>query len=257
MAEAWRRVQESVSSMVDFIRAVEDSELALGKLNVLMIGKSGNGKSSFLNTVDTAIIGRYSFRAMEAQNDGYSQTIQLKMEELDQERIKKTSIRLMDTVGWVSGVYNIDLFSSILCGKVPKDYYFGNLVNFSVVPENRVHCLVYVVSVDALINMDRDELETFAKFGQLARRMEINVFGILTKVDFVMPDDEWTSDTIYRSRQIKQMMEMLGDSLGCPLKYIFPVSNYADSTILHEERNRLAMHAFSTFIHAAVSYVKR
>nr|XP_015826363.2 interferon-induced protein 44-like [Nothobranchius furzeri] len=239
----WRTViwgMETKKELMESIKTYKPTVHSVSQARVLMIGPVGAGKSSFFNSINSVFRGHVTNQAISGCAST-SLTTQFRTYTLKAGREgKPLPIILCDTMGLEEGKgagLDVEDVSSILKGHMPDRYQFNPAVPLnseaqcyrkSPVLKDKIHCVAYVIDACKISIMStklEEKLETI--------RRKVNLLGIpqlvlLTKVDEACPLVKEDVTNIYKSGDIKDMMQEVSARLGVPLSCIVPVKNYSE-----------------------------
>ncbi|XP_026064657.1 interferon-induced protein 44 [Carassius auratus] len=244
----WRSLDwnKDKQSLLKAINGFKPRTSEVGTLKILLYGPQGAGKSSFFNSVDSALKGRITTRALaHAVETGHSFTVECKTY-----KVRKDSpdsyfpFNFTDIAGMHeedTGIHRDDIIK-LLNGHISSGYTFNPFKpitkedpNYNKNPtlKDRIHCLVAVLPANTVSLMDETNLPIIRQMIDVrkeARDLGIPQVIIMTKVDELCPLVKDDIRKIYTSKNIKQKMELCSLKLGTPVSCIYPVKNY------HEER---------------------
>ncbi|TRY64408.1 hypothetical protein DNTS_017101 [Danionella cerebrum] len=208
------------------------------QIQVLIAGQIGAGKSSFINTICSTFCGRIVSRAQVNSADvGHSFTQNLKGFTIRSQK-KELPIVLKDIMGLepeaLAGAQPDDIIST-LYGHVKDGYEFDP--KHALSSENQHYtkdpslsdqcfCLVYIIDANTLEFVNDKVLEKMNDIRNKIRSKGIPQVIVMTKVDEVCPLVNKDLNFVYRSKKIKEKMELCSAKMGLPLMNIFPVKNY-------------------------------
>nr|XP_022296599.1 interferon-induced protein 44-like isoform X2 [Crassostrea virginica] len=169
-------------------------------VNITMFGKTGAGKSSFLNTVVTALMNTNTIcrdynSAPGATGESKTKTFQL--EKLTVEDKKDIPIRLYDCPGISNDEHDtmdLDVLEAVINGHIKGDSKFNpeeirnkNGESYRANPslKNEMHCIVFVIN--ARTNLQDPDDETLKKIKALQQRIngacDVKQIAIVTNID--------------------------------------------------------------------------
>ncbi|KAG7235299.1 hypothetical protein INR49_002789 [Caranx melampygus] len=191
------------------------------RLRVLLYGPRGAGKSSFINSVQSALRGRMCMEAVVHNGmDGLS------TDKYSTHMIQKGSPKsfypfvFTDTLGLDrdKGV-QVDDIKLALMGHVREGYKFN--------PESKLS------------------------------KERIPHVVILTKVDVASSETERDIRNIYRSQYLKERMKEFSKKVGFPMNCIFPVKNYHDEIDVSENTDSVILSALKCIINYGDDFLNR
>ncbi|XP_060716397.1 interferon-induced protein 44-like [Tachysurus vachellii] len=262
----WRHVNWSERErMLQTLREFRSNQ-SVEHLRILFVGPAGSGKSAFITSVNTALQGRSTYLA-HSLTGCKSVTSKYTVYKLN----KGTEgsffpFVLGDTMGLeeTSGARTKDIIS-ILNGHMQEGYTFNpqkdliaesNDYNSTPHLNDKVHCLVYVISADTMAQIPDELTNKLCLILKGAHESAIPVVVIMTKVDAACPHVKENVKMIYRSKMIREQMQKCNVLLGIPLKYIFPVKNYHEEIDNNNEIDVLILTAITNIVNFANDFVK-
>ncbi|XP_017157590.1 interferon-induced protein 44-like [Poecilia reticulata] len=204
------------------------------KLRILLHGPIGAGKSSFINSVISAVEGRISVRAAaNTSQSGFTKeykTYSIKKGDQDD----KHSLVINDMMGLNCGnrrqrrVHERDVIRAMK-GNIKDGYTFNPesslsktdpFYNKNPTINDKAHILVTVI--DANTKLDKIVVETIQEIRDKATDLGIPHVVILTKIDEVCPEIK----NVCRSRELQKKVQDFSKLVGNAENCIFPVKNY-------------------------------
>ncbi|XP_058624412.1 interferon-induced protein 44 isoform X1 [Onychostoma macrolepis] len=261
----WRSLDwnEDKQNLLTAINIFKPRNSEVGTLRILLHGPQGAGKSSFFNSVNNALQGRITTRALaHAVETDQSFTVKCKTY-----KVKKDNpdsyfpFNFTDTAGMhESGGIKMDDIIKLLNGHINSGYNFNPLkriteedpkYNKNPTLKDRIHCLVAVLPANTISMMDDNIIRQMADVRKEARDLGIPQVIIMTKVDesCQLVKDDLTR--IYTSKTIKQKMEECSVKLGIPVSCIYPVKNYHEERISDDTMDILILDALKSIINFA------
>nr|XP_040045978.1 interferon-induced protein 44-like isoform X1 [Gasterosteus aculeatus aculeatus]XP_040045979.1 interferon-induced protein 44-like isoform X1 [Gasterosteus aculeatus aculeatus] len=271
LIEEWRKIQWSQKKEV--LQCVTDYQphnKDVKQLRVLLYGSVGSGKSSFINSVESALRGTISRRAFADANSHKSSTIKHRTYKINREGpgtfypfvftdimgiegsetqgVRVEDVKL-DMKGHIKDGYKFHPYSEIS----EDDQYY----NMSPTLEDKVHVLVCVVD-GKTSNILNDESERKMRQIRLAARdLGIPVLAVLTKIDEACPEVRSDVKNVYKSKYIKELMDKMSVGLGFPLNCIFPVKNYNSEMETNDDIDSLILSALKHIINSGENFVNQ
>ncbi|XP_063066393.1 interferon-induced protein 44-like [Engraulis encrasicolus] len=268
----WREMDWATGSrntMETSLRKFQLLNPELKHLRILLHGPVGAGKSSLINSIDTVFQGQVSARALVAgMESNKCFTKKYKTYAFPNGNSGNLPFVVNDMMGLVKGnsdgVQVNDIISA-LKGHLKNNHKFNPEsplsegdpdYNSNPTLNERVHCLVSVVSMDTISRMDDDIITQMQAIREAASDLDIPQVIVLTKVDKACPLVKQDLRKIYFSEKIQQMMNECSLKLNVPMNCIFPVRNYHKETRLDQEMDCLVLTALKQIVHFANQYVK-
>ncbi|XP_050969297.1 interferon-induced protein 44-like [Labeo rohita] len=233
-------------------------------IKILVAGQIGAGKSSFINSIESAFQGRISSRAQVNSADGYGHSF---TKTLNRFTIKgggkKTPFVFKDVMGLqpivLEGSQPEDIINAVF-GHVKDGYKFNQEQaltykdqHYTRDPElsDQAFCLVYVIAADTVEFTDDRLIDKLTIIRQRLSDKGIPQVIVMTKVDEACPLVGKDLRKIYSSKKIKEKMELCSAKVGVPLTNIFPVKNYHNEIDTNDDVDVLILKAVEQIVHLA------
>ncbi|KAL6481244.1 hypothetical protein MHYP_G00093240 [Metynnis hypsauchen] len=242
---------------------IESSDVS--HLRILLHGQIGVGKSCFINSVDSAFQHEIINRAGEASNAGKSYTKRYKTYKIRNGNCGFLPFVMNDVMGLENkdGIQPDDVISALL-GHVKEGYEFNpgtplmegdcNYVS-NPSPDDKVHCLVTVVSANNISLMDQSAIDKMKTVRERANNIGIPQIVLMTKIDEACPLVKEDLKKTYTSKKIYEKIKTCSEVTGASEKFIFPVKNYCYESDTNDLTDILIMLALRHIIGAAHDYV--
>ncbi|XP_063066391.1 uncharacterized protein LOC134458165 [Engraulis encrasicolus] len=266
----WRRMNWDTGNRNRMERELREFRLLnpeLKHLRILLHGPVGAGKSSLINSIDTVFQGQVSARALVATGVGFSFTKKYKTHKFRNGNSGHLPFVLNDIMGLENknsvGAHPDDIISA-LKGHVKNNFKFNPAsplsegdpdYNSNPTLNERVHCLVSVVSMDTISRMDDDIITKMQAIREAASDLDIPQAIIMTMADRACPIVKEDVRKMFLSKKIKEKMQECSHKFGIPMNCIFPVKNYHEETDLDQEMDCLILTALRQLVHFAHEYV--
>ncbi|XP_036413714.1 interferon-induced protein 44-like [Colossoma macropomum] len=270
----WRQVTWSEDKKNEMLKKLKEFQLStpdVDQLKILLHGPIGAGKSSFINSVHTALQGRSTAvaPANSAAGDSYSFTTKFKFYRLKKDGSGSfypfvfTDVMGMEH-GRSKGVHTDDIIS-ILHGHIKNGYTFNPCCpidkenpNYISDPslKDRVHCLVSVLPANKISLTSDDVIHKMKQVREKARDLGIPQVTVMTMVDEACPLVRDDLEKIYTSKKIKEKMQECSNKLGVPMNCIYPVKNYHEKITNDLNADILILMSVTDIISFANDYIE-
>ncbi|XP_054879924.1 interferon-induced protein 44-like [Poeciliopsis prolifica] len=223
-------------------------------LRILLHGPQGAGKSSFINSVQSVLMGRIYSQALannyatggsftndystykERKADGsfypfvFSDIMGLSEGEEALEEDVKLVLR-----GHVKEGYTFDPDKQLCQG----DKFYQETPNAN----DKVSRFICVIPADK-IEMTSDEVvDQIRRIREDASSLHIPQIAIITKIDELDPDLQKDVKKVYKLKSIKEKMQKFSSLVGIPMNRIFPVKNYHEEIDMNTDVDSLILSA--------------
>ncbi|XP_029996421.1 uncharacterized protein LOC115423642 [Sphaeramia orbicularis] len=234
-------------------------------IRILLLGPVCHGKSSFINSVNSILQDRVTGRTL-AVASGTTFTTKYTTYKITKgargtfypfvfndimgleknEGVREDDIKLA-MMGHVKDGYTFNPHSTL----PTDDPHYNTNPSLS----DKVHVLVCVVSADKINLMDDDAVKRMRTVRLAASDMGIPQMAILTNIDVACPEVKANLRNVYKSKYVKEKMELLSESLGIPLNCIFPVKNYHSEIAPNDDLEMLILMALKQMLNQGEDFV--
>ncbi|XP_076846185.1 interferon-induced protein 44-like [Brachyhypopomus gauderio] len=200
----WNRRGKIEAQLKDFQLKTRN----VSRLRILLCGQVGAGKSSFINSVESAFEHQFTVRAGEASCVKRYRTYTIKNGSSG-----TLPFVFNDVMGLEQdGIHTEDIISAML-GHVKEGYEFNPHkplteidVGYNNHPslDDKAHCLVSVVPANVISQMDESVIMKMNTVSQRANDIGIPHLILMTKVDEACPLVKEDLKKIYTSKKIKE-----------------------------------------------------
>ncbi|XP_075942304.1 interferon-induced protein 44-like [Anarhichas minor] len=262
LMEEWRRVWGHKNKYLKFVENYQPYNEEVKQLRVLLHGPIGAGKSSFLNSVDSALQGRVTDRALaDNRIAGESFTRKHRTYQFNKggpgtfypfvftdlmglEKETKKGVCVEDIKQAMKGHIK-DCYKINPCSQISED---NQNYNKDPTLNDQVHVLVCVIAANTENILDDESVIKMRDVRVAARDLEIPQVAILTKIDEACPEVKADMKNVYKSRYLKQVVDDLSAKLGFIPTCIFPVKNYHSEIDTNDEVDTLILSALNKII---------
>ncbi|XP_043098045.1 interferon-induced protein 44-like isoform X2 [Puntigrus tetrazona] len=256
----WNQKEELKAKLENFTPANPNAK----DIKILVAGQIGAGKSSFINSICSAIQGRISARALVNSSAGDSHSFTQSLKGFTIRSGKKTlPFVFKDIMGLepevLAGSQTEDIINAVF-GHVKDGYKFNQdqalshkdqHYNFDPNLTDQAFCLVYIIPGDTVQFTDHRLLDKLKIIRQRISDKGIPQVVVMTKVDETCPLVRQDLEKMYTSKKIKQKMELCSSATGVPMSNIFPVKNYHDEIETDDKTDVLILKALEQIIQLA------
>lgn len=250
------------------LRAYTPYADSISKINILLLGPVGSGKSSFFNSVKSVFRGHVT-RQAAVGSDVTSITEMYRIYSIkDENDGKSLPFMLCDTMGLDEkerlGLCMDDI-PHILKGCVPDRYHFSpqqpitsEHPNFITSPslKDRIHCVAYVIDINCINSLSSEMVAKFKEVKKIILSCGVPQVALLTKVrnyhgilqeDFLNMNNSMSSQS--QIMKIQKMLEI-------PIYNILMVENYALEWEQDALKDILILSALRQMLRAADDYLE-
>ncbi|XP_056588339.1 interferon-induced protein 44-like [Triplophysa dalaica] len=233
-------------------------------VRILVTGQIGAGKSSFINSVNSAFQGKIVCEALVDATVGTSSSFTQRFQTY---RICNKNGELPFVFGDImglespslSGLQVDDVISTIL-GHVTENCKFqaGKTLtseddNYNKNPtvSDQSFCLVYIIAADTVTLADKVLFEKLRLIRHRISDQGIPQVIVMTKVDEACPLVKKDLRKIYTSTKIKKLVDFCSAEVGVPKTCIFPVKTYHDEINTNPDVDVLILKALDQIVDSA------
>ncbi|KAK7925092.1 hypothetical protein WMY93_007402 [Mugilogobius chulae] len=242
-------------------------------LRILVYGPVGAGKSSFINSVTTALYERLSIEAAANTSESATKSFTLKYETHHIYREGGYSDETYpfvfnDTMGMEAGdkigIHPKDIKLAMM-GHVKEGYKFNPMsplshddypYNPNPTIDDKAHVLVLVFSSNSP-QIDPSVIEKMKNIRETAHELGIPQIAVGTHVDQACPEIMKDIKNIYRSNSLKTNMEEFSKAVGIPMNCIFGVKNYSQETDNDDDIDTLLLLALKNMVNYGMDFVRK
>ncbi|XP_075942287.1 interferon-induced protein 44-like [Anarhichas minor] len=259
-SKPWRNVTDDYQENLAFVKSYQPRNQDVKHLRILLHGPVGSGKSSFFNSVDTALKGTVSGRAATDAISGSSFTKKYTAYKIRKDPDSFYSVIFNDIMGFEQNTetgVDVQDVKLAMRGHMPNGYKFNPIAQLqetdrdyisSPTLEDRVHVLVCVIPAGSVSLISEEVEKKLREVRQAATEMGIPQLAILTKVDEACPQAEEDLKETYRIKYLKEQVDKFSMLLGIPPNCIFLVKNYHSEIKTNDDINALILSALKQMI---------
>ncbi|XP_016116217.1 interferon-induced protein 44-like, partial [Sinocyclocheilus grahami] len=124
---------------------------------------------------------------------------------------------------------------------------------------DQAFCLVYIIDASTIQLTADDKIitEKLKKIRQTISDKGIPQVIVMSKVDEACPLVKNDLKMLYRSKIIKERMELCSAKVGVPVSHIFPVKNYHNEIDTNDDVDVLILKAFDQIVRSADARLRR
>lgn len=241
----------------------------VSNVRILVAGQIGAGKSSFINSINSAFQGEINCEALADATAGTSCSFTQRFQTF---QISHKSGKLPFVFGDIMGLeaeslngLQVDDVIKTISGHVKESYKFtGNALTsedegYKKKPSgsDQAYCLVYVIAADTV---QLAENNLFKKLKVIRERISdqgIPQVIVMTKVDEACPWVKNDLKKIYYSKKIEQKVQYCSIQVGVPITSIFPVKNYHNEINTNDEVDVLILKALDQIVRSAEKRIQK
>ncbi|XP_054879992.1 interferon-induced protein 44-like isoform X2 [Poeciliopsis prolifica] len=240
------------------------------QLRVLLHGPVGAGKSSFINSVFSALEGRICHKATACNMIRASFTkkfVTYKIRKGDHQNVYPFVLNDMtglNNITWKHRrVYEKDM-KMAMKGHIKDEYKFhpqsalsenDPFFNKNPTINDKAHILVTVFDANTINLLDETIAETIQEIRDEANEQGIPHVAIITKIDEACPEIKEDLKNLCQSRVILEKIQALSRRVGIPENCIFPVKNYHSEKKLNHETDALILSTLRSIIEIGEEYL--
>ncbi|XP_041960381.1 interferon-induced protein 44-like isoform X1 [Alosa sapidissima] len=271
MEKDWREIkwgdkEKELKALKSKVQELQLGSPDVQHLRILMYGPPGAGKSSFVN-IDSIFQDRMTSAATVDAATDVSFTKMFQIHKIRKGKSGQLPFVICDVMGLETGdsggVHPEDLMNT-LKGHVKNGYKLNprspisdSDPHYNSCPSlgDRIHCLVGIVPADKVSLIDDDFFKKMREIRIKASELKIPEVAVLTKIDMACPEVHKDITLVYRSKKIKENMQIFSNKFGVPMTNIFPVKNYHEEGSLKLDLNVLMLSALINILNFANDHV--
>lgn len=239
-------------------------------INILMIGETGSGKSTFLNTFATALtdskLVKDTYKAAPKET-GESVTRKINLEPL-YFRGKQLPIRFYDIPGIceensvrqneLDMMLNGELKPGLEMARASEMKKMTDFIRKDPTPANEIHCVLYIIR--ATSNLSTKLSKSFEQIKKVrdSRKGEddIRQFVIVTAIDEIGVPNEYM-EYAYQYPCVRNIRDRVVNALKILPSQVIPVSNYYVEGVANNVKNAMSLNTLWRVCSSGKDYIER
>ncbi|KAK3590761.1 hypothetical protein CHS0354_017275 [Potamilus streckersoni] len=243
------------------IKEALDCDVSFPEVNILFLGPTGGGKSSFFNTVHSAFRGKIFNQALSGRAPTSMTTKFTRYTVLSSSTVEPMRFKLCDTRGLEpSHTMTNDNMRLMLEGHLPDIFMFdpgvtiaSDLPGFVKSPyiHDRIHSVVFFLdatSVDAMHSMIPEVVQNIKSLQSAIYNHNIPIFIILTKVDCLCAHVREDVQNVFRCPLVEQSVNKVAEEFGLRRNAVFPMKNLENEGEIDDNVSILALSHLKTIL---------
>uniref|UniRef100_UPI0037E769F0 interferon-induced protein 44-like n=1 Tax=Semicossyphus pulcher TaxID=241346 RepID=UPI0037E769F0 len=238
LSQPWRAIPESSQENLNYIKNFQPRNKEVKHLRILLHGPVGAGKSSFVNSAESALRGRVTNRALTDATSGSSFTLKYKTYKIEKDQQSFYPLVFNDIMGFEKNLdkgVQVEDVRLALEGHVRDGYQFNpdrplkeSDAGYNKSPslDDKAHALVCVIPAGSVSLLEDIVVQKMRRVRLTASELGIPQMAILTKVDEACPEVRRDINNIHKSKYLKEQVEKFNVLIGIPINCIFLVKNY-------------------------------
>ncbi|XP_073732576.1 interferon-induced protein 44-like [Misgurnus anguillicaudatus] len=242
----------------------------ISNVKILVAGQIGAGKSSFINSINSAFQGVIDCEALADATACTSQSFTQRFQTfhisnksgklpfvfgdiMGLEADSVSGLQVDDVINTISG--HVKEYYKFMGGKAltSEDEYYKEKPSVS----DQAFCLVYVIAADTVHLAENNLFKKLKLIRQRISDQGIPQVIVMTKVDEACPLVKNDLKKIYYSKKIEEKVQYCSIQVGVPITSIFPVKNYHNEINTNDEADVLILKALDQIVRSAVKRLEK
>lgn len=230
-------------------------------INIIVIGETGSGKSSFIRTFVTALTDnsyiKDVYRTAPGQSREKSTTQEIHLEPMYMgENGPQIPCRFYDMPGIdKENTIKTEDLEKILDGKITSGIEKQRTSDES--PADAIHCILYFIKSSTNLEKKPRSLNTMIELKKKRTKEEgVRQFVIVTFIDELgVPNDDMKN--AYQYQCVRDYCEEVSEAFGLDLLYVIPVSNYFEEVSPNDAKNAMSLFNLWRVFNSGKEYIER
>lgn len=238
-------------------------------INIIMIGVTGSGKSSFRRTFETALTSsdyiKDIYRACPIKNREKSATKKIHLEPSIYmgDRGPKVPCRFFDMPGFdEEEIIKKDELENLLKGGLTCTLNddINQETDMEIQkpnPANVVHCILYVIRASTNLKDLSASVKSMIEFLKDHDSEDgVRQFVVVTSIDKIgVPNSDMIN--AYKYPCVRKLCEEVSVVFGVDLLHVIPVSNYFDEVVPNDAKNAMSLFNLWRVFNSTKEYIER
>ncbi|XP_052814120.1 interferon-induced protein 44-like [Mya arenaria] len=235
-SKPWRKlVKDTFEECEEYYKKkIKELSVLKNEYNVVIIGPTGAGKSSYINSMFTILDEDYA-NVAQIRANGIKCTLKCTAYSTEKTEGLMCNVKIIDTMGIQTDGKGIqeDNLIAVLDGKIK----IGNVDEEEEVTEGnnkyRPHAVIIVVSALNIDSLSPDSV-WLTEYEQIFNRIpnDVKPLVVITHCD-QLGDVNGDLKKIYFSSKLVSVIETIKEKIGVTQENIFPVANYVGESARH------------------------
>ncbi|XP_060589019.1 interferon-induced protein 44-like [Ruditapes philippinarum] len=221
--------------------------LNIKQYNILLVGPTGAGKSSFINTLSTVFTGKFE-KIAPARDGSIYITSKVRPYPIITENKEKLNLRIYDIRGFEEGRGYGKELELLLDGRLPQNYQFPDEVGSNVIDEvkdpslnEKIHLVCMVEAESCFDSYTPKILEHIEDIKKTISTKGLPLVVIATKLEMRCTHISKNVDHLFKCSKAKEAVSDIAEFYGVKKSHVFPVVNYISESGPVTAKNQLAL----------------
>lgn len=237
-------------------------------INIIMVGGTGTGKSTFLETFTTALSNRKTksdiYRACPSQGREYSATKKIHLEPIYIGNSgQKLPCRFFDMPGIPEkDIIKKDELNKIFNGEIELNDDMHQETDMKLDtqypnPAKVVHCILYVLRATTNLDNMQPNVQSMVKYLKSKNTEDgVRQFVVVTYIDKLgVPDSDM--ENAYKYQSVHNYCDKVSVAFGVDLLHVIPVSNNFEDVTPSDAKNAMSLHGLLRVFESTKEYIER